>query len=194
MSDAPSTFVAAADALSELMYAAASLLALLVGVVATAAGVVTGLSGDAVPAGVFLAVGVTFLLLGVAASGPGRRRLSRRRDPTTFGRRTTVESRTVAPGESFDGRCTRCGTSVERGAVRRYREETVVAGVPLHTHETGTNAYCLDCALTEFGLARSAGGPQPGSEGHGNDVAGGVAPESAAEAEPEPKPEPASER
>jgi hypothetical protein len=194
MPDQPSTVVAAADALSELMYAAGSLLALLVGVVATAAGVVTVLSGETVPAGIFLAVGVTFLLLGVAASGRGRRRLARRREPTAFGRRTTVESRTVTPDESFDGRCTACGASVERGVVRRYREETVVAGVPLSTHEAGTNAYCLDCALTEFGLG--GGGVEAGTgldaaeprvTSHGDQTA-------TPEAESASEPEPTSER
>jgi hypothetical protein len=155
MSDAPSTLVTAADALSELLYAVGSLLALLVGVVGTAAGVVAGLSGETVPGAIFLVVGVTFLLLGAASSRRGRRRLARRRELTAFGRRPTVESRTVRPEESFDGRCARCGTAVEAGAVRRYREETVLAGVPLVTHETGTNAYCLDCALDEFGVSDS---------------------------------------
>lgn len=152
MSDAPSTLVTVADTLSELLYTAGSLLALLVGVVATAAGLVAGLAGDTVPGGVFLVVGVTFLLLGAASSRRGRRRLARRQEPTAFGRQPTVESRTVRPEESFDDPCARCGASVESGAVRRYREETVVAGVPIRTHETGENAYCLDCALDEFGV------------------------------------------
>ena len=153
MSDAPSTLVTAADALSELLYAVGSALALLVGVVGTATGAVAGLSGETVPGAIFLAVGVSFLLLGAATTRRGRRRLGRRRSPTAFGRRPTVESRTVSPAESFDGRCVRCGSSVEAGAVRRYREETVLAGIPVYTHETGTNAYCLDCALDEFGVA-----------------------------------------
>jgi membrane protein implicated in regulation of membrane protease activity len=152
MSEAPSTLVTVADTLSELLYAAGSALALLVGVVATAAGLVSGLSGDTVPGGIFLAVGITFLLVGTATTRRGRRRLARRLGPTAFGRRPTVESRVVRPEESFDGRCARCDTSVERGAVRRYREETLVAGVPVYTHETGENAYCLDCALDEFGV------------------------------------------
>lgn len=153
MSDAPSTLVAAADAVSELLYAAGSLLALFVGVVSTAAGLVTALSGDLVPGGIFFTVGITFLLLGAGASRRGRRRLARRREPTAFGRRPTVESRTVRPEESFASQCARCDTAVESGAVRRYREETVLAGVPVATHETGTNAYCLDCALDEFGVS-----------------------------------------
>jgi hypothetical protein len=153
MSDAPSTLVTAADTLSELLYAVGSALALFVGVVGTAAGVVAGLSGETVPGALFLLVGVTFLLLGAASSRRGRRRLARRRSPTAFGRRPTVESRTVRPEESFDGRCTRCDTAVDSGAVRQYREETVLAGVPLVTHEAGTNAYCLACALDEFGVA-----------------------------------------
>jgi hypothetical protein len=153
MSDAPSTLVTAADALSELLYTVGSLLALFVGVVGTAAGVVSGLSGETVPAALFLFVGVTFLLLGAATTRRGRRRLARRRELTAFGRRPTVESRTVRPEESFDGRCARCDTAVDSGAVRQYREETVLAGVPIATHEAGTNAYCLDCALDEFGVS-----------------------------------------
>jgi hypothetical protein len=153
MSDAPSTLVAAADTLSELLYTAGSLLALFVGVVSSVAGLVAGLSGETVPGAIFLVVGVTFLLLGAASSRRGRQRLARRHAPTAFGRRPAVESRTVSPAESFDGRCARCGASVDAGAVRRYREETVLAGVPLVTHETGTNAYCLDCALDEFGVS-----------------------------------------
>ncbi|MFC5367666.1 hypothetical protein [Salinirubrum litoreum] len=152
MPETPSTLVAAADATSELLYAAGSLLALLVGVVATAAGLVAGAGGDLVPGAILLVVGVAFLLLGAATTRRGRRRIARRHGPTAFGRRPTVESRIVRPEESFDGRCVRCGASVESGAVRRYREETLVAGVPLYTHETGENAYCLDCALDEFGV------------------------------------------
>lgn len=153
MSDAPSTLVTAADTLSELLYVVGSLLALFVGVVSTAAGTVAGLSGETVPGALFFLVGVTFLLLGAATTRRGRRRLARRREPTAFGRRPTVESRTVRPEEPFDGQCARCGASVESGAVRRYREETVLAGVPVVTHEAGTNAYCLDCALDEFGVS-----------------------------------------
>jgi hypothetical protein len=152
MPEASSTLVTAADTLSELLYTAGSLLALFVAVVATAGGLAAGFSGDTVPGGIFLLVGITFLLLGATTTRRGRRRLARRQEPTAFGRQPTVESRTVRPEESFDDRCVRCGASVESGAVRRYREETLVAGVPVYTHETGENAYCLDCALDEFGV------------------------------------------
>ncbi|TKX59129.1 zinc-ribbon domain-containing protein [Halorubrum sp. ASP1] len=95
-------------------------------------------------------VGLAFALLGAGAAPAVRRRLGRRHGLTDFGRQRTVDHRVVRPPESVDESCVVCGEAFERGLVRRRRDETVVAGVPVRTHAIRHNHYCADCARSEL--------------------------------------------
>jgi hypothetical protein len=194
-----SPLVTFADTLSAVMYAVGSLLAVGLGVVAGGAGIAAALAGDTVPGVALLGFGVAFTLLGAAATAEGRRRLARRRDPTAFGRRPTVASYVRRPEHADPEGCTRCGASTDEGLLRRYREETLLAGVPIYTHETGENVYCLDCATAEFVGPTGAGSADPtepdtdaldalagrGVEPAGNDAGAGDHDADAAGREPE---------
>jgi len=94
-------------------------------------------------------IGLAFAGLGLGTAPPVRRRLDRRHGVTAFGRQKTVDHRIVRPPESVDDPCVVCGESFERGLVRRRRDETVVAGVPVRTHSIRHNHYCVDCARSE---------------------------------------------
>ncbi|QWC20324.1 zinc ribbon domain-containing protein [Halorubrum sp. 2020YC2] len=94
-------------------------------------------------------IGLAFAGLGLGVAPPVRRRLDRRHGITEFGRQRTVDDRIVRPPESVDEACVVCGEEFERGLVRRRRDETVVAGVPIRTHSTRHNHYCADCARSE---------------------------------------------
>ncbi|MDV7349317.1 zinc ribbon domain-containing protein [Halorubrum distributum] len=95
-------------------------------------------------------IGIAFAGLGLGVAPPVRRRLDRRHGITKFGRRKTVDHRVVRPPESVEGSCVVCGEGFERGLVRRRRDETVVAGVPVRTHSIRHNHYCVDCARSEL--------------------------------------------
>ena len=95
-------------------------------------------------------VGLVFAGLGLGVAPPVRRRLDRRHGTTTFGRQKTVDHRIVRPPESVDEPCVVCGEPFDRGLVRRRRDETVVAGVPLRTHSMRHNHYCPGCARSEL--------------------------------------------
>jgi xanthosine utilization system XapX-like protein len=103
-------------------------------------------------------VGLAFALLGAGAAPAVRRRLARRHGLTEFGRQRTVDHRIVRPPESVDEPCVVCGEAFERGLVRRRRDETVVAGVPVRTHAMRHNHYCVDCARSEL-FGDRAGAP-----------------------------------
>ncbi|ELZ46518.1 hypothetical protein C464_10498 [Halorubrum coriense DSM 10284] len=94
-------------------------------------------------------IGLAFAGLGLGTAPPVRRRLDRRHGVTAFGRQKTVDHRIVRPPESVDDPCVVCGEAFERGLVRRRRDETVVAGVPVRTHSIRHNHYCVDCARSE---------------------------------------------
>ena len=94
-------------------------------------------------------IGLAFIGLGLGVAPPVRRRLDRRHGITEFGRQRTVDHRIVRPPESVDGPCVVCGEAFDRGLVRRRRDETVVAGVPVRTHSIRHNHYCVDCARSE---------------------------------------------
>lgn len=102
------------------------------------------------------AVGLALLGGGLAVLPPVRRRLSRRHSPTEFGRRRTVDHRVVYPREGYDEPCVVCGSRGRSGLLRRRRDETVVAGVPLRTHEEDHNFYCERCATAELDGGGSA--------------------------------------
>ena len=105
-----------------------------------------GTSGSA-PAAL---IGLAFIGLGLGVAPPVRRRLDRRHGVTEFGRQKTVDHRIVRPPESIDEPCVVCGEAFDRGLVRRRRDETVVAGVPVRTHSVRHNHYCPDCARSEL--------------------------------------------
>lgn len=95
-------------------------------------------------------IGLAFIGLGLGVAPPVRRRLDRRHGITKFGRRRTVDHRIVRPPESVDEPCVVCDEPFDRGLVRRRRDETVVAGVPVRTHSIRHNHYCVDCAQSEL--------------------------------------------
>ncbi|MDB2241610.1 double zinc ribbon domain-containing protein [Halorubrum ezzemoulense] len=94
-------------------------------------------------------IGLAFAGLGLGVAPPVRRRLDRRHGITRFGRQRTVDHRIVRPPESVDDPCVVCGQEFDRGLVRRRRDETLVAGVPVRTHSVRHNHYCVDCARSE---------------------------------------------
>ncbi|SIR62640.1 hypothetical protein SAMN05421752_101341 [Natronorubrum thiooxidans] len=71
----------------------------------------------------------------------------------------------IRPDEQCSERCVACGTRVEQGMVRRYREEYAVAGIPIYTRSVGYNHYCLECATTEL----RGGEPSPSAVGTANE-------------------------
>lgn len=86
--------------------------------------------------------GLAFMLVGLYTTPPVRRRIRERRSPTTFGPTETIDKRYV---EQTDRPCAVCGSRVVDGVVRDYKQEYVLAGVPLYTMENGENYYCRDC-------------------------------------------------
>lgn len=96
------------------------------------------------------AFGLAFAVVGVALTPPAERRLNRRHALSRFGRIRTVDHRVVRATERTESPCVVCGESFERGVVRRRRDETVAAGVPVRTHATERNHYCADCAREEL--------------------------------------------
>ncbi|WP_254922007.1 hypothetical protein [Halorubrum sp. Eb13] len=103
------------------------------------------------------AFGAAFALVGLALTPPAERRLRRRHGLSRFGRIRTVDHRVIRATERTESPCVVCGESFERGVVRRRRDETVAAGVPVRTHAIERNRYCEDCAREElFGGSEGA--------------------------------------
>ncbi|WP_066416905.1 zinc ribbon domain-containing protein [Halorubrum aethiopicum] len=98
----------------------------------------------------FALIGIGFALLGAGTAPPVRRRLKRRHGLAAFGRLRTVDHRVLRPTERVEEPCVVCGEAFDRGLVRRRRDETVVAGVPLLTHDERYNHYCAGCAREEL--------------------------------------------
>ena len=99
--------------------------------------------------GLTLTVAITGVLLYAGDVGPPS-------DPTRFGRHRTVErERVETPAEP----CVSCGDPAPRGERRRYTDRTYLAGVPIRTHEAGTNVYCVDC-LHETGWDPASSEPE----------------------------------
>ncbi|THE65462.1 zinc-ribbon domain-containing protein [Salinadaptatus halalkaliphilus] len=122
---------------------------------------------------------IVLSLIGLALTASGlyivpavHRRLERRHGLTAFGRRRTVDHRVVQPHEQCAESCVVCGGPVESGLVRRRRDETVLAGVPVKTHAMEYNHYCLSCARAELVdstddlEAVATDGPTVGGEEH----------------------------
>jgi len=94
-------------------------------------------------------IGLLFAAGGTYVLPPAKRRFGRRLGFTKFGRHKTVDHRIIHPTEATDESCVVCGTEFDAGLLRRRRDETVVAGIPVRTHQLETNHYCADCALEE---------------------------------------------
>lgn len=157
MSAEPSS-VEIADTVSDLMYGIAGWLLIGLG----AAALVSGTGGVVQHAGTgetlvpLLLLGLAFLFItsGIVVNPRFRRRLDRRRSLSRFGRAKTVDRRVLSPSENRDEPCVSCGSSLSKGIVRRYRQEYVVAGIPVWTTSEHRNFYCPSCATEELsGLA-----------------------------------------
>ncbi|EMA44661.1 zinc ribbon domain-containing protein [Halobiforma nitratireducens] len=94
--------------------------------------------------------GLAFAASGLYVAPAFRRRLERRRGIGSVGRTRTVDHRVVHPGETTDERCVVCNDPFDGGVVRRRRDETVLAGFPIRTHELGYNYYCPACARRDL--------------------------------------------
>ncbi|MFD1515338.1 zinc ribbon domain-containing protein [Halomarina rubra] len=110
---------------------------------------------------VVMTLGVFFFAAALWAMPATRRRLQNRHPPTTFGRtQSTEETTRVDP----DAPCVVCSGAIEEGVERSYREEVVVAGVPLFETASGENNYCRSCAsggLSEFTSGASPTADRP---------------------------------
>lgn len=170
-SDSPSPAVALADTISEILYGIAGWLSIGFGLLAAVAVVPQLLQRELTT---HVMVGTTFWLLsafvlvalGVFVNPRFRRRLNRRHAPSEFGRVRSVDRRVVRPEENCIERCVSCRSRVEKGLVRRYREEYAVAGVPVYTISEGYNHYCLECAT------RDVLGERPGDAGDASSARG----------------------
>ncbi|SDJ53310.1 hypothetical protein [Natronorubrum texcoconense] len=158
MSNSRSNAVELADRVSALLYGVAGWLlvgfGLLFGLVG-AGNIVAGATQGAVVGYALLAVlwlVASFVLVafGIFVNPEMRRRLDRRHSPSAFGRVRSVDRRVVRSDEDCDERCVACDSRVERGLVRRYREEYALAGLPVYTRKVDYNYYCLECATAEL--------------------------------------------
>jgi hypothetical protein len=153
MGQKPSS-VELADTVSDLMSGVAGWLLIGLGIIAFLAGTggVVQEAGTAKVIVPFLLLGFAtlFIILGVFVNPRFRRRLDRRHGLSRFGTVKTVENRTRAATEDEQALCVVCDSGSKEGLIRRYKQEYVVAGVPLWTISENYNFYCLDCALTEL--------------------------------------------
>ena len=157
--------VAVADTLSDLMYAVAGWVLVGLGLLAGISGVSTLVTGEGFGA-VVLGFAFVFLVFGVMLNPGMRRRIDRRHGVTDFGRVRSVDRRVLGPDEECLERCVACDDRVDRGLVRRFREEYAVAGIPVYTASVGYNHYCLECASEEV-LGIDADGSPDRFEGRG---------------------------
>lgn len=98
--------------------------------------------------------GLPLLLGGLYLFPPTRRRIERRHPVTRFG---TVRSTDETVVHSPDKPCVACGRPIDTGIRRNYREEKVVAGLPILTSQEGENHYCETCSA--LGAYPNAGDP-----------------------------------
>ncbi|WP_049897053.1 MULTISPECIES: hypothetical protein [unclassified Haloferax] len=71
--------------------------------------------------------------------------------PTSFGR-----VREVVTSPRSVRECVVCGETDDRGVVREFCTQFVVAGIPLATTDRGENEYCTRCHAVEFSPADEA--------------------------------------
>ena len=96
-------------------------------------------------------ISVAFVLFGLFVNPRFRRRLDRRRSLTRFGRIQSVDERALHSEEGQTAHCVSCGSQLNEGLIRRYREEVFIAGIPAFTRSEDYNYYCAECAESEFG-------------------------------------------
>jgi len=145
---------AVATAVSDVLYALAGWLSIGLGLTAAASVPLhaVGRNADALPLVVLSVFSLCCLVFGAMVHPGIRARLARRRGLARFGRAMTVDQRVVRPPEEHDENCVRCDRPVERGVVRRYREEYLVAGMPVVNSSAGRNSYCTACAMEELNV------------------------------------------
>ena len=95
-------------------------------------------------------VGIALAVAGLALTPPADDRLDRRHETTAFGRHKTVDHRVLEPVDPCEEPCVVCDDRFDGGVIRRRRDETLVAGVPIRTHEYELNHYCAACARAEL--------------------------------------------
>ena len=152
MSAKPSS-VEIADTVSDLMYGIAGWLLIGLGGLAFLGGVggfiqTVGAAEMLVPL-LLLGFAFVFVSFGVFVNPRFRRRLNRRRGISRFGRNKTVDSRVLSAAEHRRESCVSCGSGLTEGLVRRYRDEFVLAGVPVWTVSENRNFYCPNCAAEQ---------------------------------------------
>lgn len=155
MSNNPSN-VDIADKVSDLMYGMAGWLLIGLGTLAVMGGIggVIRTAGTTEMLAPVLLLGFAFLFItsGVFVNPRFRRRLARRCEVTNFGRTKSVDRRVLATAENRRKLCTNCGCTLTEGLVRRYREEFLIAGVPVWTISNSKNFYCPECAVEDISL------------------------------------------
>ncbi|ELY48359.1 hypothetical protein [Natronorubrum sulfidifaciens] len=170
MSDSTSGVVALADSVSDLLYGIAGWSLVVLGLMLAVTGgrvlLEFGLTTSAA-VGATILFGLAFVTtaFGLFVNPRFRRRLERRHAPSKFGWVRSVDQRVIRPDERCSERCVACGSRIEQGMVRRYREEYAVAGVPVYTRSVGYNHYCLECATAEL----RGGEPSPSAVGTANE-------------------------
>ena len=107
----------------------------------------------------FVLGALVFLSAGVAVTPTLRQRLARRHGLATFGWTQTVDRRVIEADEECDEHCIVCDDEIDSGVVRRFRDELVVAGIPVFTDSVGYNHYCLECVADERGRPVEADAP-----------------------------------
>lgn len=153
MSAKPSS-VEIADTVSDLMYGIAGWLLIGLG----AAAFLSGTGGVIQHAGtneiivplLLLGLALLFITSGIFVNPRFRRRIDRRLNLSRFGQAKTVDSRVLSPSENRHESCVSCGSSLRTGVDRRYRQEYVVAGIPVWTVSENHNYYCSSCATEEL--------------------------------------------
>ncbi len=153
MASKPSS-VELADTVAELMSGVAGWLLIGLGIVALLAGI-GGIvqeagTADVIVPSLLVGVAILFIVSGVFVNPRFRRRLDRRHGRSRFGRMKTVDHRIRSGTEDGRESCVVCDSRSKEGLVRRYRQEYVVAGIPLWTISENRNVYCPDCALMEL--------------------------------------------
>jgi len=189
MSSDESGAVRMADGISEVLYT-------IVGVTLLGLGGFFAVSSLASLAdGPFASVfgfGLSFVLLafGIFLTPAVRRRLDRRHGLGQFGTVRSVDQRVFDRSDASPERCVDCDEPIDRGLIRRYRDEFAVGGIPVYTRDIGYNHYCPDCARSgPLGTGNTDGRPdQPVSKTPSSDTQTASDPDAP---RPEEEPEPA---
>lgn len=109
-------------------------------------------------------ISVVFVLFGVFVNPRFRRQLDRRHSLTQFGRVQSVDERVLHATEGQTKQCVNCGSRLNEGLARRYRDEICFAGIPVFTNSENYNHYCVECAATELGISAPMDSVRAGAE------------------------------